>query len=71
MVVTKKIMELLKNEPRLNSRQIAEKTETNKTVVQITLQNLCKRGRVIRERVRLEQKTKSGPRNIFIHYLPM
>tara|TARA_R110000868_G_scaffold10504_4_gene51365 strand:+ start:398 stop:613 length:216 start_codon:yes stop_codon:yes gene_type:complete len=70
MVVTKKIIELLKNETRLNAKQIAEKTETKETVVKATLYNLCKRGRVIRERVALEQKTRSGPQKIYLHYLP-
>jgi predicted transcriptional regulator len=70
MVVTKKIMELLKNETRITAKLIAQKTETKESCVKTTLSNLCKRGRVLREKALCEHQVKTGPKNIYVYFLP-
>lgn len=70
MVVTKKIMELLKNETKLTAKLIAQKTETREPSVKTTLSNLCKRGKVLREKALSENQAKTGPKNIYVYFLP-
>lgn len=69
MVVTKKIMELLKTE-KLTAKQIAEKTETKEASVKTTIYNLFKRNRVLREKMIVEKAVKTGPKYVYIYSLP-
>jgi len=70
MVVTKRIMELLKNETRLTAKLIAQKTDAKESCVKTTLSNLCRRGRVLREKSLAEHQPKVGPKNIYVYFLP-
>ena len=70
MAVTKKIMELLAQESKLNANQIVAKTGERETCIKTTLYNLSKQGKIVREKMAFEGTVRVGPKNIYIYSLP-
>jgi hypothetical protein len=70
MVVTKKIMEVLKDKAKLSAKQIAVATETKEPCVKTTVYFLYKKNRLLREKIEVTEKVRTGPRNVYVYSLP-
>jgi DeoR/GlpR family transcriptional regulator of sugar metabolism len=70
MGITKKILELLAQEPKLNANEIVAKTGGSGTCVKATLYYLTKKNRVLREKVLKTEAVRVGPKNVYIYSLP-
>jgi predicted ArsR family transcriptional regulator len=67
MVTTKRIMELLNTEPNLSANQIIEKLNLPADSAKQTLSHMFKKGRLKREKIQKEVKTKSGPQKVYVY----
>jgi predicted transcriptional regulator len=70
MAVTKKIIDLLAQETKLNANQIIEKIGEKETSVKTTLCMLTKKGKVVREKVVSQEPVRVGPKNVYFYSLP-
>ena len=69
MAIPKQIIELLQQTPGLNSLQIASALNAKPSTVKVTLTNMVKKEKLVREKVSREEKTKVGPQSLYAYKL--
>lgn len=67
MLLQEQILGLLKVQAGLTANQISDNLAKNSNSVKVILHRLMKRNLVVREKKMREQKTKSGPQNIYTY----
>lgn len=67
MFLQERIVNLLKEESGLTANQISQKLEQKPNSVKVILHRLNKKDQIIREKKMREQKTKSGPQNLYTY----
>lgn len=69
MAIPKQITELLQQKPGLSSVQIAQEINAKLDTVKVTLHNMVKKEKLVREKIARVEKTKSGPQNLYAYKL--
>jgi len=67
MLLNAKIIELLTASPDLNALEITQRLDQKPKSVKVILHRMTKLGKVTREKKAREEKTKSGPQNLYVY----
>lgn len=71
MFIQDAIIDLLTREPNLTAVQISSKLDKNPRSVKVVLHRMNKREKLVRVKTPREQKTKSGPQNIYTYIVKL
>lgn len=67
MALAKQIVELLSQKPNMDSNEIASALTAKITTVKVTLHNMVKAEKLSRHRVEKSEKSKPGPKKLYLY----